>query len=404
MIDLSPFFGIQENLLRNVPTKKRFLFNKINWGNRLIGLVGGRGTGKTTLLLQHLAEKYEHTQNGLYISADNIRVEAIGIYEIASQFIRMGGEAIIIDEIHKYFRWPQEIKNLYDSFPAAKILFSGSSALGLQLGKSDLSRRAVFYTLSGLSFREYLQFTGRKGLPDAVSLTEILETHHKIASQILKKGPILGLFRDYLDHGVYPFFLEGIKEYLDRLGNIIEKILYEDIATTSGIKASNIAILKRILWLVATSQPFEPNIENISKHLGVSKPTVYSYLDYLERAGLLSGIMPEGSGSKLVRKPARLYLKNTNLLRATAGALSSEDPAGAVRETFMQHQLISSGLRVRVPQRADFLVEDKYLFEVGRRSKRKHQITGKENAYIVKDDIDIGFGNVIPLWLFGFLY
>jgi uncharacterized protein len=404
MIDLSPFISIQEALLKQVPRENhRSLYERINWKNRLIGIIGGRGTGKTTLLLQHLAEKSSYSSKYLYISADNIRVEAIGIYEIASQFFRMGGEVIIIDEIHKYARWPQEIKNLYDSFPSAKILFSGSSTLGLQLGKADLSRRAVFYTLPGLSFREYLLLARNVKLP-AITLAGLLKEHARLTSEVLVEGPVLGLFRDYLEHGIYPFFVEGIEEYLAKLRNIIEKTLYEDIVSTSSIKSSNVPMLKRILWLIATSQPFEPNLVRISNNLGLSKPTIYGYLDYLERAGLLSGVMPKGSGFKLVRKPVKIYIENTNLLRAIAGELSREDPVGTVRETFIQHQLISAGLQVRIPSRGDFLVEDKYLLEVGGSCKGKKQIVGKENAYVVKDDIDMGFGNIIPMWLFGFLY
>jgi len=404
MIDLSPFLSIQEALLKQVPREShRSLFERINWENRLIGIIGGRGTGKTTLLLQYLAEKGSYLSKYLYISADNIRVEAVGIYEIASQFFRMGGEVIIVDEIHKYAGWPQEIKNLYDSFPSTKIFFSGSSTLGLQLGKADLSRRAVFYTLPGLSFREYLLLARNVKFP-AITLSDLLNEHARLASEVLIEGPVLGLFRDYLEHGVYPFFVEGIEEYPAKLRNIIEKTLYEDIASTSGIKSSNVPMLKRILWLIATSQPFEPNLVRISNNLGISKPTLYGYLDYLERAGLLSGVMPEGSGFKLVRKPVKIYIENTNLLRAIAGELSKEDSVGTLRETFIQHQLISAGLQVRIPNRGDFLVEDKYLFEAGGRRKGKKQITGKENAYIIKDDIDMGFGNIIPMWLFGFLY
>lgn len=404
MIDLSPLISIQEALIKQVPGENhRSLYDRINWENRLIGIIGGRGTGKTTLLLQYLAEKGSYSSKYLYISADNIRVEAIGIYEIASQFFRMGGQVIVIDEIHKYARWPQEIKNLYDSFPSAKILFSGSSTLGLQLGKADLSRRAVFYTLPGLSFREYLLLARNVKL-SAIKLSDLLMEHSRLTSEVLVKGPVLGHFRDYLEHGLYPFFLEGIEEYLAKLGNIIEKTLYEDIVSTAGIKSSNVAMLKRILWLIATSQPFEPNLVRISNNLGISKPTLYGYLDYLERAGLLSGVMPEGSGFKLVRKPVKIYIGNTNLLRAIAGELSQEDPVGTVRETFIQHQLISAGLQVRIPDQGDFLVEDKYLLEAGGKRKGKKQIAGKENAYIIKDDIEVGFGNIIPMWLFGFLY
>jgi len=404
MIDLSQFFSIQDNLLKQVPRKfKRSLYGRINWKNRLIGLVGGRGTGKTTLLLQHLAESGPASPNHLYISADHIRVEALGLYEIATRFFQMGGEVIAIDEIHKYGGWPQEVKNLYDAFPLAKILFSGSSSLALQLGKADLSRRAVFYNLPGLSFREYLHLTKEIEFP-SIKLRDLLRDHASFTSDVVAAGPVLRYFQNYIDHGVYPFFTEGTQEYPAKLGNIVEKVLYEDIVSTSGMKSMNVPILKRIIWLVASSQPFKPNFEKISKNLGIAKPSLYIYLDYLEKSGLLSGVMAQGAGSKLARKPAKIYLGNTNLLRAVSGELSREDPIGTIRETFVQHQLDSAGFQLRIPEKGDFLIENKYLFEVGGHSKGKHQITGKENAYILKDDIDIGVGNVIPMWLIGFLY
>lgn len=404
MIDLSQFFSIQDILLKRVPRKfKRSLYGDINWENRLIGLVGGRGTGKTTLLLQHLADSKPASPNHLYISADHIRVEALGIYEIASRFFQMGGEVIVIDEIHKYGGWPQEVKNLYDAYPMAKILFSGSSSLGLQLGKADLSRRAVFYNLPGLSFREYLHLTRAIEFP-CIKLEDLLRDHASVSSDVVAEGPVLRYFQDYIDHGIYPFFMEGTEEYPAKLGNIIEKVLYEDIVSTSGMRSMNVPILKRIVWLVATSQPFKPNFEKISKNLGISKPSLYIYLDYLEKSGLLSGVMAQGAGSKLARKPAKIYLGNTNLLRAVSGNLSREDPIGTIRETFVQHQLDSAGLQLRIPEKGDFLIENKYLFEVGGLSKGKHQITGEENAYILKDDIEIGYANVIPMWLIGFLY
>jgi predicted AAA+ superfamily ATPase len=284
-----------------------------------------------------------------------------------------------------------------------KILFSGSSSLALQLGKADLSRRAVFYNLPGLSFREYLHLTQEIEFP-FIKLKDLLRDHSSFSSDVVAEGPVLRYFQNYIDHGVYPFFMEGAEEYLAKLGNIIEKVLYEDIVSTSGMKSMNVPILKRIIWLVATSQPFKPNFEKISKNLGISKPSLYIYLDYLEKSGLLSGVMAQGAGSKLARKPAKIYLGNTNLLRAVSGELSREDPIGTIRETFVQHQLDSAGLQLRIPEKGDFLIENKYLFEVGGHSKGKHQITGKENAYILKDDIDIGIGNVIPMWLIGFLY
>ena len=404
MEELTEFFSIQTSLLSQIPkTRRRFFVEKIDWGNRLLGIVGGRGTGKTTLLLQHLAHREQPTQKHLYISADHIQVQAIGLYEIGSSFFRLAGETLIVDEIHKYANWAQELKNLYDSFPTSKIFFSGSSTLALQKGKADLSRRALFYTLPGLSFREYLYLAHRLEF-ESVSLQDIFESHSLLASTILEAGPVLGHFKDYLDHGVYPFFLEGIQVYFPKLLNVLEKVLYEDIPTTTGIKTANVPTLKRILWLIATSQPFIPNIERMSRNLKVSKEYVYTYLEYLERGGILLNIRPSATGYRLVRKPSKIYTENTNLLRAIVGELGARGQEGAIRETFLAHQLKSAGLDIHVPAQADFIVQSKYQLEVGGKSKGKTQVGGTENAYVVRDDMEVGYGNIVPLWLFGFLY
>ncbi len=405
MIDLSEFFSIQENLLKTIPTETtRYLLGKINWGARLLGISGGRGTGKTTLLLQYLSsKKSQGSQERLYLSADSVRVEALGLYEVASTFFRLGGKEIIIDEIHKCRDWGRIVKTLYDSFPGVKIRISGSSTLGLQLGRADLSRRVIFYTLPGLSFREYISFIGFGDFP-AIELTELLKSHAKYSSRVIEKGAILKHFQDYLHHGVYPFFLEGVNEYHGKLTNVIEKVLYEDVVATTGVRASSIPVLKRLLWLVATSQPFEPNMERISKSVGISRPALYGFMEYLEKSSLLANLLPCGKGHKLVRKPAKSFIDNTNLLRTIGGQISPEDPVGTVRETFFQHQVRSAGYQLCIPAKGDFIVENRYTFEIGGKSKGRGQLKGERAAFVVRDDIEVGFSNVIPLWLFGFLY
>lgn len=404
MIDLSEFYEIQTKLLKSIQqSRKRLFMKKINWNVRLLGITGARGTGKTTILLQRLADEGEPDTKHLYISADHVRVQALGIYEIAANFFKLGGQSIFIDEIHKFTNWTQEIKSIYDAFPAAKIRFSGSSTLALQSGISDLSRRAVLYPLNGLSFREYLFFAEGIEAP-LLTLPYLLEKHFELAKDILGKGTILGYFRDYIDHGVYPYFLEGITEYLPRMLNILEKIFYEDIPSSIGIKTTNISVIKRILWLVATSQPFTPNIEKISRDLNISKEYVYIYLDALERARLLTGLLPADSGYRVVRKPAKIYLENTNLLKALVGNIGIEAMQGTLRETFFAQQIRGSGSVISITIKGDFIVDKKYLFEVGGRSKDRSQIEAQENSYIAKDDIEIGYQNVVPLWLFGFFY
>jgi predicted AAA+ superfamily ATPase len=404
MIDLSEFFEIQTRLLSLIPQSRRRVFmEKINWEVRLLGVIGARGTGKTTILLQRLTDEGKSAHKQLYISADHVRVQALGLYEVAAAFFKLGGQSIFIDEIHKFTNWTQEIKNIYDTFPAAKIRFSGSSTLALQSGISDLSRRAVLYTLQGLSFREFLLFA--KGIEKPVTtLPDLMEKHFDLAKDISREGPILGYFRDYIDHGVYPYFLEGIPEYLPRILNVLEKIFYEDIPSSIGIKTSNISILKRILWLIATSQPFTPNIEKISRDLKISKEFVYIYMDALERARLITSILPAESGYRLVRKPSRIYIENTNLLKALASNTGGEAMHGTIRETFFAQQIKGSELGLAVPKKGDFLVEGRYLFEVGGKGKGGSQIKGQKDSFIVKDDIEMGSHNIIPLWLFGFLY
>ena len=405
MHDLSELFSIQTRLLKHIPKKPvRFLYNEINWKNRLTAIVGGRGTGKTTMLLQFLEKERRAGKNILYISADHIRVEALGLYEIGSSFFKTGGEILAIDEVHKYQNWAQEIKNLYDSFPASRLFFSGSSALQLQLGKSDLSRRAVYYSMPILSFREYLLFHDGYNHP-AYKLEEILQDHQEITVNIQPPDAILGSFKEYLQFGAYPFFLEGKEEYQTKLENVIEKILYEDIPATQGIRFSGVPTLKKILFEIATSSPFELNIDKMSSRLGIARTTVYTYLDHLDKAELIRKIMVPGSGSKLTRKPSKLLMANTNLLRTIGGQLQPEDPIGTVRENFFVSQLAGTNdHHVRAAPEGDFLVDEKYLFEVGGKTKSQHQIQKHQNGYIIKDDIETGFNNIIPLWIFGFLY
>jgi len=404
MFDLSEFFGIQQRLLRHIPLKhRRFLYERIDWGDRLLGLVGGRGTGKTTLLLQHLSGQGAPEGEVLYLSADHILVEALGLYEIGRDFFQGGGRLLVVDEIHKSDDWARRIKNLYDAFPSARIVFSGSSALKLQLGKADLSRRAVYHTLPTLSLREYLMLaTGIEH--QSFALTDLLQNHTRLAAEILKSGPVLGHFKAFLDHGAYPFFTEGTNNYHSRLRNVVEKVLYEDIPPTTGMRYTGVPVLKKILFEIASSPPFQLNIERLASDLGIAKPTLYSYLTHLETAGLIAGAMPEGSGATLTRKPAKLFLENTNLHKTIGRELKLEDRLGTVRETFFAGQLRNAGYQVRTARQGDFVVDGKHVFEVGGRKKTAKQLSGRKNALIVKDDIETGSKNVLPLWLFGFLY
>ena len=235
-----------------------------------MGIVGARGVGKTTLVLQYYAERFSSPEECLYLSADHIWVVGYGLYRIAREFFSLGGKVIIFDEIHKYPNWSQELKNIYDSFPDRKIIFTGSSSLRILQEKADLSRRAVVYELPGLSFREFLSISDA-GDFSVLSLDELLERHTRISSEIASEVPVRKLFRDYLRHGYYPFFVEGVSDYQKKLLNAVEKIFYEDIPSVWKVKPTNIPVLKRLLWLISTSFPFEVNIEKLSRELRVSK-------------------------------------------------------------------------------------------------------------------------------------
>lgn len=303
--------------------------------------------------------------------------------------------------MHKYPNWSVEIKNIIDTYKNCKIVFSASSSLDLKKSKADLSRRVVYHHLLGLSFREYLLMSHNISLP-VLSFQEIIHNHVKIVEK-LNSIKILKLFKDYLEHGYYPFFLEGLNDYLTKVNNVIEKVIFEDIAVVYNLKQTTLPLLKKLLWLVATTDGLTPNIDNISSSLGVSREAVYNCLEYLGNSGLLNNLYADGVGIKLIRKPGKIYLNNTNLLHAINGSLKLESGSGGVRETFFANQ-VSSIHRVTLHGNADFLIDDTYPIEVGGPGKKSKQIKDLNQAFLAVDDVEIGFKHKIPLYLFGFLY
>jgi hypothetical protein len=381
---------------------RRFIHGRIAWDSSLVVLVGSRGTGKTTVMLQHLASLGEPPARALYLSADHIKVEALGLYAIAEAFFKAGGALLMVDEVHKNPNWARIIKSLTDSFPGVRILVSGSSSLDLAAGKADLSRRAVYYHLPVMSLREFFELRAhRKHGP--VAFDELLADPRRAAGGILEEGPVLNLLREYLAHGAYPFGLEQDEIYLHRLRNVIEKVLYQDIPPATGMRISGVPAMKKILYQVATSPPHELNLDRLAGDLGITRQTVYTYLDHLERAGLLRCVLPVGAGATLTRRRAKILLDNPNLLRAVSQDLGEDDFAGAQRETFFASQLAGAGQDLRSPKRGDFQVGD-HLFEIGGRKKSRRQIADRHDAWVVKDDLEVGADRNLPLWLFGFLY
>jgi uncharacterized protein len=382
-------------------SEKRYLYDKINWDLNAVCIFGARGTGKTTMMIQHYHEKYGTSKKALYISADHVFVASLGLYEVADTYFKTGGEAIYIDEIHKYHNWTVELKNIIDVYSDKKIIVSGSSTIELKKSAGDLSRRVIYYELKGFSFREFLNFSKNLNFP-AYSIDEIIENHNDIALEIKKGRAILQDFKDYLDHGYYPFLLEGKDEYFLRLGNVIEKVVFEDMASSFNLSQPKLPVIKKLLWIIATSDPFTPNVDRISKDLEISREYVYNYIEYLEKAGMIINVRKAGDGFKAVRKPAKIFMNNTSLIR-TLSQKTYENNAGTMRETFFANQL-GTVAEITIPQTGDFIVDGKYLFEIGGKNKTAAQIKNVENSFLALDGIESGFQKRIPLYLFGFLY
>ena len=387
-------------LKRTNTTFVRYLYPKIRWQNRLIAITGARGTGKTTMLLQHIKKTYgDALKEVLYVSLDHIWFSGNRLYDLAGEFEKMGGKFLFIDEIHKYENWSQEIKNIYDCFPNLQVVFTGSSILEIYKGNADLSRRAVHYHLNGLSFREFILFEKEIDF-QAITLEDLLNNHLSYASQINEKIRPIPLFQQYLREGYYPYYKEDIEIYADRLLHTINVILDTDLPSVENIEIHTIKKIKQLLFIIARRVPFSPNIKELASLIEVSRISLLNYLTYLEKAQLLNMLQQDVSGLRILSKPEKIYLNNTNL----AYALESEKPnIGNLRETFFYNQLKTVSDVTSAP-RADFTINNKYIFEVGGQSKGHEQIIGQENGYLALDNIEYGVGNRIPLWLFGMLY
>ena len=400
---IEELFEIQTRLTSTIPKRfQRFLFYEIDWNARCIGIVGARGVGKTTLVLQYYLHNFNTPEECLYFSADHVIVAGAGLYNIAREFFAYGGKILIIDEIHKYPEWSMELKNIFDSYPDKKIIFTGSSSLHIIKEKADLSRRAVIYNLPGLSFREYLILSNQYHSSPIV-LEALLQDHVSLAVKISSKISVLKAFKNYLEYGYYPFFIEGLTDYMNKLFNALEKIFYEDIPSIWKIRPGKIINLKKLVWLIASSQPFQPNIDKISRELRISKEYVYIYLEALEKSGIIRSVFIKQTGFRSVRKPAKIYLNNPNLYLLFTGKRGLQPEIGAVREAFFLSQA-SQKYHVYAAPKGDFQIED-YIFEVGGQDKQRSQIReAGERGFLLVDNLEVGAGRKIPLYLTGFLY
>lgn len=379
---------------------KRYLWTKINWDNRLIAITGARGVGKTTLLLQYIKENLnELPDEVIYANMDDLYFAKNTLVDFADEFVKKGGKYLFLDEIHKYKNWSQEIKNIYDYFPDLKIVVTGSSALDIYRGKADLSRRAILYRLQGLSFREFIELKYNHHFP-VLELNDLLNNASKLIPPILEKIKPLKLFGEYLQIGYYPFFKEGEAEFQIRLKQTVNHLLDSDLPSVEKIDFNAVHYLRKLIAILAEIVPYKPNIVSLSQQVGVSRETLLRYLYLLEKADLLMLLQTSTHGISKMNKPEKIYLNNPNLVNSLADNQSNQ---GTLRETFFLNQLqvLHS---INGSEKSDFLVDDKYTFEIGGKNKTRKQITGIENAYVAADNIEYAQQNKIPLWLFGFLY
>lgn len=377
----------------------RGTMKSINWNSRLIGIRGARGVGKTTLMLQYIKKHYPDDTHVLYVSLDDLYFSDNRLIDFAMEFSRKGGTRLFLDEVHKYSNWSQEIKNIYDDLPELKVVFTGSSLLEILNARADLSRRVVSYKMQGLSFREYLGLVQSISFP-VFSLADILLKTAEITKQINLEIKPFRYFSSYLTGGYYPYFLESDQLYNLRMEEVVNMIIELELPLLRGVDIAYTGRIKQLLLVISQSAPFVPNISKLSERIGINRNTLIAYLGYLQESGITRNLYKESSGISKLQKPEKIFLENTNL--AYAFAVESANK-GNVRETFFANQT-GFGHLLTYPEKGDFLVDGKYLIEIGGKQKGNKQVKGIENSFVVADDIEYGHENKIPLWLFGFLY
>lgn len=390
-MNLDSLFEYSTVFLSRTPVSfKRYMFNRIDWKSRLVGITGPRGIGKSTMVLQHILQ--QKNAKPLYVSADHTFFSNHSLVELADSFVKEGGTHLYIDEVHKYKGWSRELKQIYDVHADLHLVFTGSSVLDILEGEADLSRRALMYSMQGLSFREYLEFFHNVKVA-AFPLKDIL-AHKGIVPEIAHPLP---LFRDYLKHGYYPFSRENGFEL--RMEQVISQTVESDIPQYADMKASTARKLKKMLSVLSQLAPFKPGVENLAAKIGVSKNNVSEYLVFLERAGMIGQLRNEAGGLSGLGKVEKVYIDNPNLMTVLAGG---KPEIGNLRETFFYNQLRVNN-DIMSSKVSDFVV-DNYTFEIGGRSKGKKQIENVFHGIVVKDDIETGHGNTVPLWQFGLNY
>jgi len=396
-MNINYFLRKQNLLIAKISTKfiRTDYIEYLKEDEKLVGIIGSRGVGKTTLLLQFLKQS---SQKYLYFSADDVVFQDLRLYDLVDEAYTLGRKLIVIDEIHKYKNWAGEIKNIYDSFPDIQIRISGSSMINILFEKYDLSRRLILYKVPCLSFREFLSMQKSEHF-EKMKLRDILENAEQISSDLVfKHDDLYALFKEYLEYGAYPFFIEGKKNFSKKLFNALDKVINEDIPSLNKIDYSHVIIFKKLIFrLIEAEKPFQVNVAKLSREFGISEPTLYTYFEILEKSKIFTPI--KKYSKKISKKPEKLLFSNTNILYSYANEFNREVEIGTVRETFFANCFD----KIFYSDVGDFKVGE-YLFEVGGKNKSFKQIKDIENSFVVSD-IDYTVNDKkIPLWLFGFLY
>lgn len=398
-IELQPLFNNYHRKIARIDLRfKRYLYNQINWSARIINIKGARGVGKTTMLLQHILENYDDIDQTLYASLDDLWFATHSLIDLVDWADQHGMRRLYLDEVHKYEKWNVTLKNIYDSYPDMSIVYTSSSLLIMDNAAVDLSRRQTAYTLYGLSFREFLTFENVLHYP-AIALEDLLQNHVRHSMQIVQNVKVASYFETYQEHGYYPFYREVGEDFSSRLREIVSVVIESDLPAVEKMTFETIQKVKKLVMIISERVPFEPKMSELWAQLSTNNELGLRMLYALDKAQILALLTSKAKNYKYLYKPGKIFLGNPNLMHALCPAVNK----GNERETLFFCQLHVNN-DVKHPLKGDFLVNDKYLFEVGGRKKSFEQIADVPNSFLAVDDTEVGHGNRIPLWLFGFTY
>ena len=397
--ELQSLFNNYHRKIAKIDTRfKRYLYDQINWDARIIGIKGARGVGKTTLLLQHILLNYEDIDKTLYVSLDDLWFTTHSLIDLVDWADQHGLTRLYLDEVHRYEQWSETLKNIYDSYPDMSIVYTSSSLLIMDNAKVDLSRRQTTYTLHGMSFREYLDFEGILHA-DAIPLEELLEHHVQHAMKITKEVKVASHFETYLAKGYYPFYREAGDDFPSLLREIVSVVVDYDLPAVENMTFETLQKVKKLVMIISERVPFEPNMSELWAQLVTNNDLGLRMLYALDKAQILMLLTSKAKNYKFLYKPDKIFLGNTNLMHVLCPSVHK----GNERETYFC-SLLSVLHDVKHPLKGDFLVDDRYLFEVGGRRKSFEQIADGPDSFLAVDDTEVGHGNRIPLWMFGFTY